>query len=216
MLSMRQPGLVVFDMDSTLISIECIDEIAALAGRKAEVSEVTEAAMRGDIDFRKSLIQRVAALEGVEETLFESLFEPIPLTHGATDLCAWLRSIGWRIALVSGGFTWFAEKVAAELQLDAAIANRLEIAEQRLTGRVIEPIIDAEAKASWLVKLARQWQIGPDQVIAVGDGANDIPMLKASSYGVAFCAKAAVRQHADTCIEQPDLGLLLDHLKALR
>lgn len=205
MLDFSQPGLAVFDMDSTLIRIECIDEIAALAGCKQQVEEITAAAMRGELDFAASLQQRVALLAGVEEHTLASIFSPLPLTHGAQGLLLWLRQRGWKTALVSGGFSWFADQLKQHLQLDAAIANQLEIRDGRLSGRVIAPIIDAQAKAEQLHRLAKQWGIALSNTLAVGDGANDIPLLQAAGFSVAFQAKAVVKRHAQLAIDEADL-----------
>lgn len=215
MITLQQPGLVVFDMDSTLITIECIDELAALVGKKAEVSAVTEAAMQGELDFSESLRARVELLEGVERSKLAELFAPIPFSNGAHQLIQWFHQHGWRAALVSGGFTWFSEQVAGALQLDAHHANTLIWEGDRLTGQVAEPIVDAQRKATYLQELAAQWDIAPENTIAVGDGANDAQMLQAAGFGVAYCAKPALRQHADVCIDTPDLMLLAHHLQAL-
>lgn len=205
MIDFSRPGLAVFDMDSTLIEIECIDEIAALAGCKSQVSAITTAAMRGELDFASSLQQRVALLKGVDEALLASLFSPVPLTQGAAELIQWLRGHGWKTAVVSGGFTWFAEQLKPLLQLDAVVANRLDIEHGRLTGRLIPPIIDARSKADQLLRWCQQWGISPHNTLAVGDGANDIPLVQTAAYGVAFCAKEALRAHAQLAIDSPDL-----------
>lgn len=214
MLDFSQPGLVVFDMDSTLIGIECIDEIAALAGCKAEVEGITAAAMRGEVDFSASLQQRVALLAGIEESMLEQIFSPPPVTSGARQLVQWFHQRGWKTAVVSGGFTWFAEQLKQLIHLDAAVANTLEIVAGRLTGRVIEPIIDADAKAFQLGRLARMWDISLSNTIAVGDGANDIPMLQAAAFGVAFQAKEKVKQHAQLAIDDHDLMAIARYLEA--
>ncbi|MEX1221459.1 MAG: phosphoserine phosphatase SerB [Idiomarina sp.] len=212
MVNLHKPGLVVFDMDSTLITIECIDEIAALAGRKPEVSAITAAAMRGEIDFGQSLLQRVAVLKDVPEKALTQLFEPIPFTVGARELVRWFQLLGWKTAVISGGFTWFAEQVQHELGLDAAVANILEVENSTLTGVVVPPIVDAQAKASHLVRLAEQWAIPANQVIAVGDGANDIPMLQAAGCGVAFHAKPTLYPYADMIVKPADLMVLKHQL----
>ncbi|MDX1706241.1 phosphoserine phosphatase SerB [Pseudidiomarina sp.] len=213
MIDLSRPGLIVFDMDSTLITIECIDEIAGLAGRKAEVSAITEAAMRGQLDFAASLQQRVQVLAGVAETELTTLFDPIPVSPGAAELIAWFKQLGWKTAVVSGGFTWFTQKLRAALKLDADIANQLEWYQQQLTGRVSLPIVDAQVKADSLRQLAQRWQIDITNTIAVGDGANDIPMLQAAGLGVAFCAKPKLKEIADIVIESPDLMLLKTQLE---
>src|SRR5690554_579710 len=214
MIDFSQPGLAVFDMDSTLIQIECIDEIAAIAGCKPQVSAITAAAMRGELDFAASLQQRVALLRGIDEALLASLFSPPPLTQGAADLIQWLHRQGWKTAVVSGGFTWFAEQLQTLLQLDAVVANQLEIEQGRLTGRLIPPIIDAQSKAEQLVWWCQQWHISLDNTLAVGDGANDIPLLQKAAFGVAFCAKEALRAHAQLTIDTPNLMGVADYFEA--
>lgn len=211
----NQPGLAVFDMDSTLIGIECIDEIAELVGRKAEVSAITEAAMRGELDFAASLKQRVAALAGIEERQFNQLFDPIPFTPGAAQLCAWLRARNWRLVIASGGFTWFAQQVADVLKIDHIVANQLEWQGGRLTGNVIEPIVDASAKAQTLTKFCREYGIAPNNTIAVGDGANDLEMMAAAHLSVAFCAKPKVQEAATICLNEPDLSLLIEQFERM-
>ncbi|CAI8152680.1 MAG: Phosphoserine phosphatase [Pseudidiomarina mangrovi] len=214
MIDFSQPGLAVFDMDSTLITIECIDEIAERGHCKPQVAAITEAAMRGELDFAASLRQRVALLRGVKEQCLAEIFSPLPLTPGAVELMAWLRQRGWRTALVSGGFTWFAEQLQHYLQLDHAVANRLEIRDGELTGEVLAPIIDAEAKAQQLKQLAAQWQIPLHNTIAVGDGANDIAMLQAAGFGVAFCAKPALQSYAQLVINEADLSAIARYFDA--
>lgn len=212
MVNLHKPGLVVFDMDSTLITIECIDEIAALASRKPEVSAITAAAMRGDIDFAQSLLQRVAVLENVPESALAQLFEPLPLTAGAGELVQWFQQLGWKTAVISGGFTWFAERLQQALGLDAAVANELEVVNGKLTGVVLPPIVDAQAKAAHLCRLAEAWSIPTTQTIAVGDGANDIPMLQAAAVGVAFHAKPTLYPYADMIVKPADLTVLKHQL----
>lgn len=215
MITLQQPGLVVFDMDSTLITIECIDELADLVGKKAEVSAVTEAAMRGELDFAESLRARVQLLAGVERSKLAELFQPLPLSVGALQLIEWFHQHGWRAALVSGGFTWFSEQVAQALALDAHHANTLLWQGDKLTGEVAEPIVDAHYKATYLQQLAEQWDIPLHNTIAVGDGANDSSMLAVAGLGVAYCAKPALREVADVCLDTPDLMQLAHHLQAL-
>ena len=206
-------GLIVFDMDSTLIHIECIDEIARLNNRYTKVSAITEAAMRGEIDFVESLIQRVACLEGIKESDLESLFSPIPFNPGAKELIQALQAAGWKTALVSGGFTWFANRVQAALNLDAVIANQLEVADGCLTGKVLGDIVDAQVKAEQLQQLAGHWNIPSDRTVAVGDGANDALMLKAAAVGIAFNAKPALQAIADYSVNSNNLLEILGYLK---
>ena len=214
MLDFNQPGLAVFDMDSTLISIECIDEIAALVGKKEEVSAVTERAMRGELDFAQSLTQRVALLEGISKAQLQQLFNPIPFTKGAEEFIAWLHQHGWKTAVVSGGFTWFTDQVKDKLQLSFAHSNRLSWKNNKLTGSVIPPIVDAQTKANYLKMWAEQLQIPTQQTLAVGDGANDIPMLDAAGFGVAFCAKPKVQQHASISVDEPNLMAIAHYFEA--
>ena len=198
-------GLIVFDMDSTLIHIECIDEIARLNNRYTKVSAITEAAMRGEIDFAQSLIQRVACLEGIKECDLESLFSPIPFNPGAKELIQALQAVGWKTALVSGGFTWFADRVQSALNLDMVVANQLEVANGCLTGKVLGDIVDAEVKAAQLQQLAGHWNIPPERTVAVGDGANDALMLQAAAVGIAFNAKPALQAIADYSVNSNNL-----------
>lgn len=208
--------VIIFDMDSTLIQIECIDEIASLTEAGAKVAAITDRAMRGELDFEQSLRQRVACLKGIREAEFESIFTPIPLTRGADLLINTLQGQGWRTVLVSGGFTWFAERVATQLKLHEFYANTLECSQGILTGTVSGTVVDAETKAAHVRRL-KQHVAGIDgTVVAVGDGANDIAMLTAADIGVAFCAKPALRAVADICIDEPDLSQLLLHLKQRR
>jgi len=205
MLDFGQPGLAVFDMDSTLITVECIDEIAGLVGQKQKVSAVTERAMQGELDFAQSLRERVALLVGVSAGDLQQLFEPLPLTPGAEQFISWLHQRGWHTAVVSGGFTWFTDQVQQRLKLRFAQANTLCWHNGRLTGKVEEPIVDAQAKANYLRLWAEELHLPLYQTLAVGDGANDIPMLSAAGFGVAFCAKPAVQQQADLSINEPNL-----------
>ncbi|MDV6317133.1 phosphoserine phosphatase SerB [Idiomarina sp. HP20-50] len=198
-------GLIVFDMDSTLIGIECIDEIARLNNRYTKVSTITEAAMRGEIDFGESLKLRVACLAGIAESQLEALFNPIPFNPGAAELIHTLKAAGWKTALVSGGFTWFAEKVQSALNLDAIVANQLEVIDGYLTGNLLGDIVDANVKAQRLKSLAEKWSIPPERTVAVGDGANDALMLEAAAVGVAYNAKPALQAVADYSVNSSNL-----------
>lgn len=204
-------GLFVTDMDSTLINIECIDEIADMQGLKSEVAEITEAAMRGEIDFRESLTRRVALLAGLhEEALGEVYEQRLQLNPGAERLMQGLRRAGIRTVLVSGGFTYFTERLQQRLGFDHAYSNLLEVSGGKLTGRVIGDIVDGEAKAAHLTRIRDELGLRQDQVIAAGDGANDIPMLHASGFGVAYRAKPVLRSAAQCCLDHRGLDAILD------
>ncbi len=208
-----QVRLVVSDMDSTLIAIECIDEIADFAGRKAEVSAVTEAAMRGELDFATSLTRRVAQLKGLDEAVLAQVYsQRLRLNPGAETMLAGLRAKGVRFALVSGGFTYFTHKLVARLGLDYSRANQLELEGGQLTGRVLGKIVDAEGKAQFLRELCLELGIESRQVVAMGDGANDLVMMRAAGLGVAYHAKPAVQAQADTALNHMGLDGLLQIL----
>ena len=209
---LNHSGLIVFDMDSTLISIECIDEIANLLGKRDAVAAITEQAMRGEIDFAASLRQRVALLEGVDTALFNQLFDPIPFTQGAQSLIDYCKARNWYCVVVSGGFTWFTARVAQQLGLDLHVANELEVNNGHLTGAVSGPIVDGHRKAHVLNDLKEQLPKGAP-TIAVGDGANDQWMLQAADIGIAFCAKPVLQKVADVCITAPDLALIIPELE---
>ncbi len=190
-------GLVVMDMDSTLISIECIDEIADMQGIKPQVAEITEAAMRGEIDFAESLRRRVALLKGLDESALQRVYdERLKLNPGAELMLAELKRHGIKTLLVSGGFTFFTKRLQARLGLDFAHANTLEIVDGRLTGQVLGDIVDAQAKADWLIHVREELGLRPEQVIAMGDGANDLKMMAQAGIGIAYHAKPIVRTQA--------------------
>ena len=211
--------LIAFDMDSTLINIECIDEIADAAGRKAEVAAITEAAMQGIItDFKDSLRRRLALLQGVPVTHLEAVFaQRLRFNPGAQALMAAARAAGLKTLLVSGGFTFFADRVKAGLGMDFARANQLEVADGHLTGRLIEQcwgdICDGAEKRRTLLEVASLLGIAPSQTIAVGDGANDLPMMGAAGLSVAYHAKPAVRAQAKVAINSGGLDRLLEVLR---
>ncbi|HEU0186846.1 MAG TPA: phosphoserine phosphatase SerB, partial [Gallionellaceae bacterium] len=186
-------GLVVMDMDSTLITIECIDEIADMYRLKPQVSVITEAAMRGEIDFAESLRRRVALLKGLEESALQRVYdERLQLSAGAERMLAKLKEHGIKALLVSGGFVFFTERLKQRLGLDFAHANTLEIVNGRLTGKVLGHIVDAQAKADWLVHTRKELGLEPQQVIAMGDGANDLKMMAQAGVSIAFHAKPVV------------------------
>lgn len=203
-------GLICFDMDSTLITIECIDELADFAGKKAEVSAVTESAMRGEIDYRESLRRRLALLAGLDARVLARVFgERLLLSLGARELLEGCQAAGLRTAILSGGFTYFTERLRIELGFDFATSNELEISGGKLTGRVVGDIVDAAAKAHHLCRLRDELGLCKDQVIAVGDGANDLLMMAESGLSVAFHAKPATRAKADVAISYGGLDSLL-------
>lgn len=203
-------GLICFDMDSTLITIECIDELADFAGKKAEVSAVTEAAMRGEIDYRESLRRRLALMAGLDARVLARVFgERLLLSPGARDLLDACQRAGLRTAILSGGFTYFTERLRIELGFDFATSNELEISGGKLTGRVVGDIIDANAKAQHLARLRDELGLRKEQVIAVGDGANDLLMMAEAGLSVAYHAKPATRAKADISINFGGLDSLL-------
>lgn len=210
--------LAVFDMDSTLISIECIDEIAALAGKGAEVAAITEAAMRGEItDFRDSLSRRLALLAGQPAALLQRVLdERLRFSPGAQALCAALKAAGLRLALVSGGFTFFTRHVAEQLGMDVVRANALELIDGRLSGRVLMQdwgdVVDAAEKQRFLLQQCEALGCTPAQAIAVGDGANDLLMMQAAGLSVAYQAKPRVREQATVAINSGGLDRLLEAL----
>jgi phosphoserine phosphatase len=192
----RNRRLVCFDMDSTLIQAEVIDELAVAAGVGPEVSAITESAMRGEIDFKESFRRRIALLEGLDESVLSGIAERLPVTEGADRLIGSLKRLGYRIAILSGGFTYFAEHLQRRFGIDDVYANRLEFQDGRLTGQVTGEIIDGARKAELLREIAAREGIRLEQVIAVGDGANDLPMLSIAGLGIAFHAKPIVTQQA--------------------
>lgn len=204
--------LVVFDVDSTLINEEAIEVLAEEAGVRAEVARITAASMRGEVDFSESLRQRVKLLAGIPEARFDLVRKKLTLTEGASELVAAIHSRGGVAAAVSGGFNQLLEPIRSSLQLDYVKANDLEINLGKLTGRVIEPIIDRSAKADFLEELREQLGLKPQQTIAVGDGANDIEMIQTAGLGIAFCAKPALREHADISIETRNLAQIIELL----
>lgn len=207
--TLAKPGLLVMDMDSTAIQIECIDEIAKLAGVGEQVAAVTARAMNGELDFAESLRQRVAALAGAPQTVLAEVLAGLPLMPGLTELVAYLQQHGWRIAIASGGFTYFTEALQQQLRLDATFANQLEIIDGKLTGQVLGNIVDAQRKAQVVEELAGHYTIAAGQTVAIGDGANDLPMLANAGLGVAFHAKPKVQAAAKAAITQGSLLQLL-------
>ncbi|MBI3430749.1 MAG: phosphoserine phosphatase SerB [Hydrogenophilales bacterium] len=199
-------GLLVMDMDSTLITIECIDEIADMQGLKPQVSAITEAAMRGEIDFAESLRRRVSLLAGLDQSALQRVYdERLQLSPGAETLLAAARAAGIRTLLVSGGFTFFTERLQPRLGLDYTAANTLEAADGKLTGRVLGDIVDARGKADWLNRVREQLGLKKEQVIAMGDGANDLKMMAEAGVSIAYRAKPVVRAQASYALNQVGL-----------
>ncbi|BAU57330.1 phosphoserine phosphatase [Halorhodospira halochloris] len=201
----RNRRMVAFDMDSTLIQQEVIDEMAKAAGAGEECSKVTEQAMRGEIDFRESLRKRVALLEGLSEETLQRVAESLTLTEGAQRLVRTVKSFGYVTAIISGGFTYFGRYLQEQLGIDYVYANDLEIQDGYLTGRVLGNIVDGPRKAELLREIAEQEGLALEQVIAIGDGANDLPMLRQAGLGIAFRAKPVVQESARQSIST--LGL---------
>ena len=201
----RTRRLVCFDMDSTLIEAEVIDELAAAAGVGEQVAAITERAMLGEIDFIQSFEQRVALLKGLSADVLQGIAERLPVTEGAERLIRNLRSLGYKTAILSGGFNYFGHYLQEKLGIDYVFANNLEIEDGKVTGRVTGRVVDGERKAELLRELAEKEGIKLEQTIAVGDGANDLPMLSIAGLGIAFRAKPVVRKNAKNAIST--LGL---------
>lgn len=212
--TLSQAGLLVMDMDSTAIKIECIDEIAKLAGSGEVVAAITAQAMRGELDFEQSLRKRVGTLENAPERILQAVREKLPLMDGFEEMVATLKLYGWKLAIASGGFDYFADYLKEKYGLDEAVSNKLEIIDGELTGVVLGKVVDAEYKAETLKRLAAQYQIPENQWVAVGDGANDLPMLKTASLGVALHAKPKVQEQAKFVVNFADLTVLLLLLNA--
>lgn len=208
-LERRATRLIVFDVDSTLVQGEVIEMLAARAGAEGQVAAITDAAMRGELDFAQSLEQRVATLEGLPATVIDEVADQLELMPGARTTLRTLRRLGYRCGVVSGGFRRIIEPLAHELMLDYVAANELEIVDGKLTGRVIGPIIDRPGKAVALRDFAQQAGVPMAQTVAVGDGANDIDMLAAAGLGIAFNAKPALREVADASLSHPYLDTVL-------
>ncbi|ACC70167.1 phosphoserine phosphatase SerB [Paraburkholderia phymatum] len=204
-------GLVAMDMDSTLITIECVDEIADFCGLKAEVAAITEASMRGEIkDFNESLTRRVALLKGLDASALEKVYEErLQLSPGAEQMLAGAKAAGMKTLLVSGGFTFFTEKLQTRLGLDFARANTLEIVDGKLTGRVLGEIVNADVKARTLREACDKLGFEPARAIAMGDGSNDLKMMAAAGLSVAFRAKPVVREAASVAFNHVGLDGLL-------
>ncbi|TWU43608.1 Phosphoserine phosphatase [Rubripirellula tenax] len=205
----RSRRVVALDMDSTLLQAEVIDELAKEAGVGDEVIAITEAAMRGEIDFDESLRQRVSKLKGLSETVLPKIAERLELTEGAERLLTTLHRFGYRTAILSGGFTYFGNYLQKRLAIDHVYANKLEIIDGMLTGNVVGPIVNAQRKAELLEQLAKAEGVDRKQLIAIGDGANDLPMLARAGLGIAFHAKPIVRQSAEHQVSTMGLDAVL-------
>jgi phosphoserine phosphatase len=208
-LTRRAKRLVVFDVDSTLIQGEVIEMLAAHVGVEPQVKEITDAAMRGELDFTESLRRRVALLEGLDESVLDEVAESLELTPGARTTVRTLKRLGFRCGVVSGGFTRVIQRLVDELGLDFCAANELEIVDGKLTGRVVGEVVDRAGKAVALRRFADEQGVTLAQTVAVGDGANDIDMLGAAGLGIAFNAKPALREVADTALSHPFLDAVL-------
>ena len=203
--------LVVMDMDSTLITIECIDEIADMQGLKPQVAEITEAAMRGEIEFRESLTRRVALLKGLDASALQRVYdERLQLSPGAEKMLATVKAAGLKTLLVSGGFTFFTDRMKVRLGLDYTHSNVLEIADGKLTGKVIGGIVDADEKKQMTLRVCAELNISPSQAIIMGDGANDLKMMGIAGMSVAFRAKPIVRAQADIALNFVGLDGILN------
>lgn len=211
---LSQAGLLVMDMDSTAIQIECIDEIAKLAGVGELVSAITESAMRGELDFEQSLRCRVGTLKGAPESILQQVRENLPLMSGLIETIQTLQKYGWKTAIASGGFTYFADYLKALLQLDFAVSNQFDIVDGKLTGLVKGDVVDAQYKAKTLQHLLEEYGIDSQYSIAIGDGANDLAMMNVAGLGVAFHAKPKVQQQAQIVVNFADLTALLCLLSA--
>lgn len=205
----RTRRLVCFDMDSTLIEAEVIDELAKAAGVGEQVAEITEAAMRGEIDFKQSFRRRMALLEGLDESVLSDIADALPITEGAEKLVSTLKKLGYKTAILSGGFNYFGRRLQKRMGIDYVFANELDIENGKVTGKVTGEIVDGERKAALLKELAEKENIRLEQVVAVGDGANDLPMLSIAGLGIAFRAKPLVRAEAKQSISHLGLDAIL-------
>lgn len=208
-------GLLVMDVDSTLILEEAIDLLGEKAGVGETVAEITDRAMRGELDFEEALTERVALLEGLPLEVFEEVLEQIHFTPGASDLVKELHHRGYKIGLVSGGFHETVDILAEKLGIDYVKANRLEVKQDKLTGRVLGEIVTKDTKKTYLKKWAAENNLPLSQTVAVGDGANDLPMIQTAGIGVAFCAKPIVQEQAPYRLNERDLYKLISLLDTI-
>ena len=210
---MTVKGLLVMDVDSTLIEEEVIDLLGEKAGLGEKISEITEAAMSGELDFKEALKERVDLLSGLPTTIFDEIYKEIHLTNGAAGLIENLHGRGWKVGVVSGGFHEIVDKLAVDLKLDYVFANRLAVQEGYLTGETYGTIVDKSFKLERLKQWAKENKLDLSEVVAVGDGANDIPMLNAAGLGIAFCAKPAVKAAVAYHIDKRNLLMVLELLE---
>lgn len=210
--TLGRPGLLVMDVDSTLIDQEVIDELGEAAGAGEEIAKVTEQAMRGELEFCDALRARVALLKGLDISVFDTVHDKLSFTNGALDLIDTLHEHGWKVGVVSGGFHEVVDRLAAEGHIDYWIANRLEVEKNRLTGKVLGNIVCKTVKLHALEAWAKRLGVPMSQTVAVGDGANDIPMIQAAGLGIAFCAKPKTQLAADVALNERDLRKVLGYL----
>jgi len=206
----RNRRMVCMDVDSTFVQMEVIDELARLAGAGEKVAAITERAMRGEMDFKQALHERVLALKGLSFEKAKSLLQSVPLTPGAEDLARTLKNLGYQVGLVSGGFDFFVDELKRRFDLDFAFANRLEVENGLLTGRVLGTVVDAERKAQLLRDMCQVYRCRLEQTVAIGDGANDMLMLQTAGLGIAFRAKPKLQSVADLSLNRSGLDGVLD------
>ena len=211
--TLSRPGLLVMDVDSTLIDEEVIDELGEAAGCGERIAEVTERAMRGELEFCEALRARVALLRGLPVSVFDDVYRRLHFTEGALDLIDELHAHGWKIGVVSGGFHEVVDRLAADARIDHWMANRLGVRDGVLTGEVLGEIVCKTVKLHALREWASRDGVPMEQTVAVGDGANDIPMIQAAGLGIAFCAKPRTQLAAPDAINERDLRLVLDRLR---
>lgn len=211
--TLAEPGLLVMDVDSTLIDEEVIDQLGEAAGCGAEIAAVTERAMRGELEFCEALRARVALLKGLPVSVFDTVYQSLHFTHGALALIDELHAYGWKVGVVSGGFHEVVDRLAADAHLDYWLANRLEVVDGVLTGQVLGKIVCKTVKLHALQEWAGQCGVPMAQTVAVGDGANDIPMIQAAGLGIAFCAKPKTCAAAPAAITERDLMRVLPLLR---
>lgn len=210
--ALARPGILVMDVDSTLIDQEVIDELGVAAGVGEQIAAVTARAMAGELEFCQALRERVKLLAGLPVSVFDEVYRRVTFTNGALDLITTLHQHGWTVGVVSGGFHEVVDRLVEDAHIDHALANQLEVVDGRLTGNVLGEIVCKTTKLHALQAWARMDGMPADQTVAVGDGANDIPMIQAAQLGIAFCAKPKVQLAADVAINERDLRHVLDLL----